>query len=188
MRIFISLNFDKQTKEQIKKYKNDLQNLLNNNESRKIKWEDPGKYHLTMFFVGEVEDSVVGKICKSLDSDVKLKKGAIELEFDKISAFPNMQNPRILYLDVKEEGGKLFELSKGISIIMGNNGFKQDKKFIPHVTIGRIRNNERIRMDNVKIACAGERFSAREFSIMKSTLRREGAVHEEVFKIELKSI
>lgn len=185
MRAFISLNTDKVTKEIVKKYRDELISTIGFESAKKIKWEEADKYHITLFFIGEVEDRLRNILEKELDGISNLKIGEIEFEFDRISAFPDLRNPRVIYLDVKDKEKKSFVLSKEVEVIMNKFGFTQDKKYVPHITLGRVRKNERIHMKDIDIECEGERFTVDKVCLMKSTLTSKGSFYEEVHRVEL---
>jgi 2'-5' RNA ligase len=185
MRAFISLNLDEKTREEVKKYKNILRDKLNRNDLDNIKWEAEDKYHITLFFIGDVKDGLRNLLKQELDNIGKLNIGKIEFEFDRVSAFPDLRNPRVLYLDVKDNGGKSFVLSKEVEDRMNFLGFEQNKKFVPHITLGRVRKNERIQMRDVNIKCEGEKFTIVDMCLMKSMLTSRGSYYDEVHRVKL---
>ncbi|MFA7359456.1 MAG: RNA 2',3'-cyclic phosphodiesterase [Candidatus Kapaibacterium sp.] len=185
MRTFISLNFNKGTMGLIKGYRDELRNMMDNDETEKIKWEAEDKYHITLFFIGDVKDGLKNIIIQKLDNIGNLNIGKIAFEFDKISAFPDLRNPRVLFLDVKDKEKKSFLLSKEVEDKMNMFGFEQRKKYVPHITLGRVRKNEGIQMMDINIECKGEKFMAENVCLMKSTLTSKGSYFEEVHRVEL---
>ena len=185
MRAFISLNLDDTTRREVKKYKNILRDKLSRDDSEKIKWEADDKYHITLFFIGDVKDGLKNILKQELDNIGKKNIGKIEFEFDKVFAFPDLGNPRVLYLDVKDKEGKSYLLSKEVEDRMNFLGFEQKKKYVPHITLGRVRKNERIQMKDLNIVCGEEKFTADNVCLMKSTLTSKGSIYEEVHKVEL---
>ena len=185
MRAFISLNFDSVTMELIKGYRDELRNMMDNDESGKIKWETEDKYHITLFFIGDVKDGLKNIVIQELDNIGNLNIGKIAFEFDKISAFPDLRNPRVLFLDIKDKERKSYVVSKEVEDKMNMFGFEQRKKYVPHITLGRVRKNERIQMKDINIECKGEKFTAENVCLMKSTLTSKGSYFEEVYRVEL---
>lgn len=185
MRAFISLNLDDKTRIDVKKYKDMLKDGMNREELMKIKWETEDKYHITMFFIGDIKDGLKNILIQELDNIGNLNIGKIEFEFDKVSAFPDLRNPRVLFLDVKDKEKKSFLLSKEVEDKMNMFGFEQRKKYVPHITLGRVRKNERIQMKDINMECKGEKFTAENVCLMKSTLTSKGSYYEEVHRVEL---
>ena len=185
MRTFISLNLDTGAREIVKKYKEELRNMMDAENAEKIKWEAEDKYHITLFFIGDIKDGLKNILKQELDEISNLNIGKIEFEFDKIAAFPDLRNPRVIYLDAKDEEKKSFALSKAVEDKMNFFGFVQNKKYVPHITLGRVRKNERIQMRDINIKCKGEKFTVDNVCLMKSTLTSKGSVYEEVHRVEL---
>ena len=185
MRVFISLNLEKGTQKLVKKYKDELRSSMDTDEAEKIKWEAEDKYHITLFFIGDIKDGLKNLLKQELDNIGNLNIGEIEFEFDKVSAFPDLRNPRVLYLDVKDKGGKSFVLSKEVEDKMNFLMIEQNKKFVAHITLGRVRKNERIQMRDINIECEGEKFTVVDMCLMKSTLTSKGSYYEEVHRVEL---
>lgn len=185
MRVFISLNLDDRTRKGVKKYKGLLRDSLNEEDLNRIKWEAEDKYHITLFFIGDIKDGLKNILKQELDEISNLNLGKIEFEFDKIAAFPDLRNPRVIYLDVKDEEKKSFALSKAVEDKMNFFGFVQNKKYVPHITLGRVRKNERIQMRDINIKCKGEKFTVDNVCLMKSTLTSKGSVYEEVHRVDL---
>lgn len=185
MRAFISLNLDKATKELVKKYRDELRNIMGSDIAEKIKWEAEDKYHITLFFIGDIKDGLKNIMIQELDNIGNLNIGEIEFEFERISAFPDLKNPRVLFLDVKDKEKKSFVFSKEVEDKMNLFGFKQDKKYVPHITLGRVRKNERIQLKDMNVECENEKFTAKYVCLMKSALTSKGSYYEEVHRVVL---
>ncbi len=185
MRAFISLNLDKAKKELVKKYRDELRNIMGSDIAEKIKWEAEDKYHITLFFIGVIKDGLKNIMKKELDNIGELNIGKIEFEFDRLSAFPDLRNPRVIYLEVIDKEKKSFALSEEVEERMNFLGFEQNKKFVPHITLGRVRKNERIQLKDMNIECEGEKFICDNVCLMKSALTSKGSYYEEVHRVVL---
>lgn len=101
-----------------------------------VKWAKKESLHITVSFVGYVDESVVPDIC------LKVKETASQFEsfeiiFDRIELAPNAENPRLISLS----GGPIEELGKLNETIEEALGMhpQKHKQFAPHITLGRIR-------------------------------------------------
>ena len=104
-----------------------------------VKWVRPENCHLTLKFLGEVEESLVAKIEKNV-SVAASSHVPFELELSSPGVFPNPRFPRVLWIGLKGETGKLKQLRNGLETALEPLGFEPEKKgFVPHVTVGRIR-------------------------------------------------
>ncbi len=185
MRTFISLNLDDRARRAVKKYKELLKKAISEEEQSKIKWETEDKYHITLFFLGDVKDAMKRLINEKIDEISNLNIGKIDFEFERISAFPNLKNPRLIYLDVLDKEKKSFALSEAVDDYMNFLGFEKDKKYVPHITLGRVRRDKRLHLNDINIECENEKFTVNGVSLMKSTLTFKGSIYEELHRVEL---
>jgi 2'-5' RNA ligase len=94
--------------------------------------------HFTLFFIGEVSDSLAKKIQEVLES---IEFQSFEISIRGVGVFPNPNFPRIIWVGADDEGGKkLSELASIVEEKLSNMGFQNDKPFKPHVTIFRVKN------------------------------------------------
>ncbi len=185
MRTFVSLNLDEVTRKTVSDYLNKFRSSLDNRDIRKIKWESEDKFHITMFFIGDINESIKDNLIKDLDEIGNLSIGNINFSFKKIGAFPGLKNPRVLFVDCANEGTKLSDLYKYVADIMAKYGFKQNNKFKPHITIGRVRKNEYVNFEDVNVVCKNEKFVISDLYLMKSILSSEGSKYEVLHRIRL---
>ena len=101
-----------------------------------VKWTKEKNLHITVSFIGYVDESVVPDICQKINEAVADFE-AFEITFDQIELGPNADDPKIIWFTGKasEELGKLNE-----TIEQALNMYpEKHKEFYPHITLGRIR-------------------------------------------------
>jgi 2'-5' RNA ligase len=157
--------------------------VLGINESGKVKWESPDKFHITMFFIGDIAEDKIEYLKDKLKDISKEQIGKVSLEITRAGGFPDMRRPRVIFAEVKDKKQKLNKLSEVINRTMKDSGFDQSTKFRAHITMGRVRRDCRIN-GLTEIPVKGF-FDVNEIHIMKSTLNRDGAIHESIFSAEL---
>ena len=117
--------------EQINKLKSDF-------TDEKIKWVKPHQYHITLQFLGNVENSGILHINESLDK-VTGNFAGFSLELTEFGVFKNLKNPRVLWIGFRP-CEQLAKLKNAVEDEMTRFGFeKSDKSFSPHLTIARIK-------------------------------------------------
>lgn len=183
MRTFISLNFDAETRKIIAGYKNKIRGLLTEDDKRKIKWESEDKYHITLYFLGETSQSQAEQISAAMNTFTAKDIGDIGFNLKCISAFPDRKNPRVLFVDVLNPDGKSFVLSRKINDMMSVYGFKNDKVFKPHITIGRIKRNYEVNFENINQSCNNEFIKISKLYFMSSILNKEGSSYKEILGV-----
>ena len=130
--------------------------------------------HLTLKFLGDVDETLVPKIQEALRS-VRFEK--IDVRLDGLGVFPNKNFIRVVWVGLKPED-KILELKKRIDEALLRY-FPEDKDFKVHVTIGRVKNpsvkdlvleklKERVEPENVVIDC---------FKLYRSELGKSGPVY-----------
>ena len=173
IRTFLSLNLDNKSAETIKSYQNELKKCLSNYD---IKWEDPEKFHLTLRFLGNLRIENLEPLiftCRRLSPDFD----EIRYTTNGIGLFPGNKYPRVIFFSLNESGNNTESLLSLIDKIIFNFGVKPEKRFIPHITVGRFKKNYRLFQENFK-EFQGIEINFSSFFLMKSILKPTGSVYE----------
>jgi 2'-5' RNA ligase len=131
-----------------------------------------------MRFLGDVEKSRRDEILKELGS-LKFDFDSFKLVTCGIGFFPNQKHPNVVFIDLRDEGNYSSGLVNKIDVILDKFGFKPDKKFVPHITLGRFRRENRRRM-NEQLSFNVEPIEIifDSYYVMKSVLKPVGSVYE----------
>ena len=183
MRAFISLNLNDETVTLLKGFQKSVKEELGYADSKNIRWEDPDKFHITLFFIGEIDDKRIEDLKIGLKNIKDEQTGLLSLGLGKLNGFPDLNKPRVLFVEVIDSENKLNRLSGVVNRITKDIGVDQSSKFHAHITLGRVKRDCRIkRLTGLNIK---HNFEIKELHLMKSTLNRDGAVHESLFSAEL---
>jgi len=173
-RLFIAIELN----DELKDYLFGLQKTLD--LKAKIRWVAKKNLHLTLKFLGYVED--VENVVKLLDT---VKFNTFEFKLKCLGVFDESR-PRVLYVDI-EPSDKVMGLQPTIedSLI---NLFERDKRFSTHITIGRIKSYEDKEyliknLGNLKIKPLDLKVDS--FCLFKSVLSRDGPKYTKVKEFEL---
>lgn len=127
-RIFIGISVPKQVKKLLVQKTEKWQGLP-------VKWTKSEGYHITLSFLGFIDDSVLTEVCEKV-SEVAKNFEAFDFSLNRIEFGPDKENPKTIWAigESSEELRKLQEeIEKALDI------FKSEKKeFRPHLTLGRI--------------------------------------------------
>ncbi|NND97251.1 MAG: RNA 2',3'-cyclic phosphodiesterase [Pirellulaceae bacterium] len=108
-----------------------------------IKWVPTDNLHLTLKFLGDVENTEVPEICNALGT-ICDQYEPFFLNFAGTGGFPDDDKPRILYVGVEDPSGSLVKLVAEIETAMADLGFKPEPRdYRPHLTLGRTRSRSR---------------------------------------------
>ncbi|OQX21051.1 MAG: 2'-5' RNA ligase [Candidatus Altiarchaeales archaeon A3] len=154
----------------------------------KFKAVDNKNIHLTLKFLGEITPKDAEEISNALNFIENGKKFKISLK--GISAFPNENYIRVLWIGVAEGNKELCELQKMTDTALKFK-FPNEKDFVPHLTIARLKyaNNKASLKTFIEKYKNFEflEFTAEKVSLMKSELRKEGPIYSEIKNFLLKN-
>jgi 2'-5' RNA ligase len=101
------------------------------------RWVDPENYHMTLRFIGDIDDAMAREIAFLLD---QVKRRGFELRFNGLSSFGG-RKPRAVVAALTPVA-PLVELQAEIERIMQRVGLEPEgRKFSPHVTLARLRDS-----------------------------------------------
>jgi len=130
-RLFIAINFDNATKLALAKIIARLPSLSVINKTK------IDKLHLTLKFLGNMEENLIPKI-QTILNDVVMKYSPLQLLFTQIGIFPNWEQPNVIWIGIN--GTHLRELQRDIVQQLFKVVPTVDiKLFKPHLTLARIK-------------------------------------------------
>ena len=99
------------------------------------RWIDPENYHLTLRFIGDVDDTVAHEVASMLG---RVKRGAFELYMEGLTSFGG-RKPRAVVASVAPAQA-LLDVQAEHERLMQRIGLEPEgRKFTPHVTLARLR-------------------------------------------------
>lgn len=114
-----------------------------------IKWVPIDNLHLTLKFLGDVDNVEVPRICDSIRAVCESIE-PFDLEFAGASGLPNPSRPRVICVAVEDPSGLLCQLVRELETRLADLGFKPESRdYVPHLTLGRTRGGSRYASDAV---------------------------------------
>ena len=103
-----------------------------------VKWLDADKLHLTLKFLGDVQDTEIYRVCRLVE-DAAANVAPMRVAGRGVGAFPNPQRPRTIWLGIDDPDGRLTDLQAKVERQLQAMQFpREERPFRPHVTIGRV--------------------------------------------------
>ncbi len=65
-----------------------------------VKWESHNKFHITLVFLGNVEQSKLESLSSALANSIQ-QFPSFTIAYESIGAFPNINNPRVVWIGTK---------------------------------------------------------------------------------------
>ncbi|MCX6765883.1 MAG: RNA 2',3'-cyclic phosphodiesterase [Candidatus Moranbacteria bacterium] len=135
-RVFIGINLPNQVKKRLAQKIEKWRDLP-------VRWTLEENLHITLAFLGYIEDSVLPDVCSAV-REASCQFHGFDLELSKITFGPNVNQIRMVWaVGEPNEELKLIqeEIEKRLKI------FEREKReFRPHVTLGRIRKEKWARL------------------------------------------
>jgi RNA 2',3'-cyclic 3'-phosphodiesterase len=101
------------------------------------RWIDPENYHLTLRFIGDIDDALAREIAAMLD---RVRRYAFELRLEGLSSFGG-RKPRAVVATAAPVA-PLMELQAEHERLLQRLGLEPEgRKFMPHVTLARLRDS-----------------------------------------------
>jgi 2'-5' RNA ligase len=184
MRCFIAIDVSEEVRHSIGSAIEKMKQL-----SRGVRWVSPGNIHLTLKFLGEVDDVAVNRVKERL-SLICAGHGPFVLAINGAGGFPNLRSPNILWIGI-DESEQLKLLNLDIEKAMCELGFaRENKSFSPHLTVGRVSSRKDLdavirEWITLKDTFFGS-ISVGETLLMKSTLKPAGAEYSKIAEFKLR--
>jgi len=164
---------------------------------RRISWAQPASIHLTIKFLGDMDEQVIDPLRAALEQAIGSRL-AVKVPLERLGAFPRPQSPRVLWVGPSEnwergaEAKRVAEIHGAIEqACEGLRFLRETRPFSPHLTLARIKVGER----QVGVALAKGGVLDRPLSLgslavesvvlMKSELKPTGSVYTKLWDVRL---
>ena len=141
-----------------------------------IKWVAFENLHITLKFLGEIDENMRSEMNSAITGACE-KHHPFQTILKGLGCFPNARNPRVLWVGVEQGHQDLCSLAADLEGSLAPLGFKPEKRFHPHLTIGRIK--KPCKVDHILAkALVTDTFGVDSVVLFKSTLKPDGPVYE----------
>lgn len=150
-----------------------------------VNWVKSPHMHLTLKFLGDVPETETPDICRVV-AEAAGTVEPFEIVCRGVGAFPDIQNPRTIWLGFSQGVEELRELQSAIdSALKKEMGFgKEQRRFHPHLTLGRVKRLDETTRAALETLLAknadfdGDLSVIEEVVVFASFLGRHGPTHE----------
>jgi len=185
IRTFIAVEIDNLTKQKISEL---ISNLKKSDAD--AKWIAENQMHLTLKFLGNIEENKVQEISDTLKSIASAFR-EFDIALSGIGAFPDIKRPRVIWIGIDKGADNLKSLANQVEMEMGKLGFEKEKRgFKSHLTLGRVRSSKNISnlIDLIKKTdfSYSNEIKINELILFQSMLTPKGAVYTQLAGLNLK--
>lgn len=180
MRAFIAIELPKEIKDALANLQSQLQSA-----GADAKWVAPQNLHLTLKFLGEINDKQLEKIAAVLEETAQRNR-PFQLSINSLGAFPTASAPRVIWVGVDKGEAECKKIAAEIEEKTALAGIpKEEREFSCHITIARVKqllNQDKLaRGINQQAGYFKEktlRFSVAKITLFKSNLFPKGPIYE----------
>ena len=171
-RIFIAVNLPKEIRKQLVNYQSKWPELP-------IKWTMPENLHITLIFLGDVNDSELVETCK-ISKEIIEQHHSFGINLNQICYGPPKKIPPRMVWVKGEKSQELSDLKKDLeSALLEKVNFHQENRaFSPHITLGRIRTWDWSKIEPEERPEVNEiidlGFEVESIDVMESELKKDG--------------
>ena len=104
----------------------------------RVTWIAEERLHLTVRFIGEVDDSMAERIIGALRLPLSVQP--FTMEFGALGAFPPKGAPRVIWIAVADGRDDVVRVESAITDRLLDLGIpKENRPYSPHLTLARVR-------------------------------------------------
>jgi len=172
MRLFIAFDISEEAKKELEMLQSNIKKSSENNAKLSFVKE----FHLTMKFLGDVNENKVEEIKERLQ---KVRFDKFTAVFDDAGIFPSESYIRVVWIGLSPEDKitllqqKIEESLKGM--------FPKDNRFLPHLTLARVKfvKDKKAFIESIKkLKPEKISFEVNSFKLIQSTLTKEKPIYE----------
>uniref|UniRef100_A0A7J2TIA4 RNA 2',3'-cyclic phosphodiesterase n=1 Tax=Archaeoglobus fulgidus TaxID=2234 RepID=A0A7J2TIA4_ARCFL len=176
MRLFVAVDVDEEVRKKIDPL------LLRLSKIQGLKAVERENLHVTLMFLGEVNELRVGEIKSALE---RVKFSPFKINLKGVGKFPERGDARVIWIGV-ERDEELRELAEKVYSELKKLGFKRDKDFVAHLTVARLKKRNR-EVEKVIEEFRNVEFGemlVKDFRLKQSILKPTGPIYKDVHVFE----
>ncbi len=174
IRVFVGFFTTKQIHEHVEQMSQKWDRYIKGN------WVKPQNLHITLQFIGEVEESTLVGVLKAMQ-EVAQGQRPIDIKYRSLGVFPNPDRARVLWMGVSEGHDRLKALAREVIRANRRAGIKEEgKPFHPHVTVCRIKEFDKRKLKEMLRQYENTPFGTDrvdKIAIVKSSLTQVGPIY-----------
>jgi len=184
IRSFLAIEIPRTILKKIEEVQDDLKS-----SRADVRWVNPEKIHLTLKFFGNIDESRIDPIVKSIERPTQTIS-PFSLKVRGVGAFPHLKNPRVIWMGLVDGKEVLVSFQKQLEKELEKIGFEpEERAFHPHLTLGRMKSSK----GREELAGRMERHKEEEFGnfqvervvLFKSDLKPTGPIYTPLRELRL---
>lgn len=138
MRLFVAVEIAPQVIEALAACGDELRRRAARVPRARIAWVAADRLHVTVRFIGEVDEAETRAIATALAPDISLTPFALAIE--GVGTFPEHRPPRVLWAGIGDGSDAIAAVEAEVSTRLEGCGVPREARpYRPHVTLARVR-------------------------------------------------
>jgi len=186
IRTFIAIKIPSSIVERISQFQSSLKKV-----DARIGWVKSGNFHITLKFLGDVEESKITEIGDKLENSLSGIKN-FEVNIGGVGVFPTRRRPRVLWIGGSSENSILEKIAERLDDSLHTLGFEREsRKYRIHLTLGRVKESGNIEEVMNKLFERKDinfgAFEVSEVVLIQSELNPSGSIYTPLKIVHLES-
>jgi len=181
MRLFVAIELEEGFRKKLVAMQEALRGVV-----PRVSFTRPENLHLTLKFIGEVEEQRLPELCDALSAVPKV--GKFQLTLAGLDLLPERGPIRIIAAAV-DGGEKLLEVQKAVEEACATQNIsRENRRYRPHITLARARQPiPRSRKSDLMHTPPSEAASSNvaDFVLMQSTLSNKGSEYMRLYRVRV---
>ncbi len=153
-------------------------------KTRGMKWVRSDALHVTLKFLGDIPEDLVGELSRELDGCIR-EYPVFTLSLSGLGAFPGLKRPRVVWAGLGGEMKELSALARSVEAACARCGLPEEKRpFSAHITLGRLKAPTVLDLDNSSLT---GKFAVSEVLLIRSELLPGGPRYTVLHRSSLES-
>jgi 2'-5' RNA ligase len=160
----------------------------------RIRWVSENNLHITLKFLGEIPVSKIPFLKEAIRATSD-KTDPFEISLSNSGVFPNRQTPRVIWIGIHPPE-RLIKVQECLESNISSEGFpEENKKFHPHLTLGRIpENGDVVNYAAIELLIKSIElmqfpfFSFDQIQLIQSTLTPQGPDYYNIYSQKVKNM
>ncbi len=175
MRTFIAIEIPEEIKSALAALQNELRRT-----AAVVSWTKPENIHLTLKFLGEIEEQKLGQIERAC-LETAAETASFTLNLSDAGVFPHHKQPRVIWVGLGGETASLTDLQSRLDQRLSALGFERETRpFQAHLTIGRVKapkGSRELMAQLINYRPPALSFVVAEIVLMRSQLHPAGSIY-----------
>jgi len=145
--------------------------------SAPAKWVAKDNLHITVRFLGEVEEAKLPEI-KALGAELARGQRPFEVTLSRLGAFPSPRRARVIWAGPEQDSPQFAELAREAEMEARALGFPPDRKEAKaHVTLARLKVPQDVTTALAGVSLPELTINVGALTLMKSQLTPQGPIY-----------